>query len=75
MHLPGDALMGAPEYFVDMQADPREIADLRDAVGWNRMEEAYRRPEMRNLFEIGVRQNQGQRGATGSRVYMDRERK
>ncbi len=57
MHLPGDSVMGAPEYLMDGQAEPQEIADLRDAVGWNRMEEAYRRPEMRNLFEIGVRQD------------------
>ena len=30
MHLPGDAVMGAPEYLMDGQAEPQEIADLRE---------------------------------------------
>ncbi len=33
--------------------DPAQIADLRENVGWNRMEDALRREEMANLIEIG----------------------
>ena len=35
------------------KADPMQLADLREAVGWNRMEEALKRPALSNLFEIG----------------------
>ena len=34
------------------KAAPMQLADLREAVGWNRMEEALKRPELSNLFEI-----------------------
>lgn len=33
--------------------DPGQIADLREAVGWNRMENELRRSDLQNLFEIG----------------------
>lgn len=33
--------------------EPGQIADLREAVGWNRMEDALRREELTNLIEIG----------------------
>ncbi len=31
----------------------KEIADLRELVGWNRMEEAFSNKNMNNLFELG----------------------
>ncbi len=31
----------------------KEIADLRELVGWNRMEEAFENKKMNNLFELG----------------------
>lgn len=31
----------------------KEIADLREQVGWDRMEEAYGNKNMSNLFELG----------------------
>lgn len=31
----------------------KEIADLRESVGWNRMEEAFTHKNLSNLFELG----------------------
>lgn len=38
--------------------DPGQIADLREAVGWNRMEDALRREEQTNLIEIGFMEDE-----------------
>ncbi len=44
------------EYGLNDLVTVQEIADLRQAVGWNRMEEEYRNPKLKNFFEIACRQ-------------------
>ncbi len=41
------------EFILDKRIPPKEIADLRQSVGWNRMDRALSSAEMNNLFEIG----------------------
>lgn len=38
--------------------EPEKIADLREAVGWNRMQEVLGRKELSNLFEIGFMEDE-----------------
>lgn len=40
-------------YTTGRKLPAKEIADLREAVGWNRMEEAYTNKNLNNLFELG----------------------
>ncbi len=41
------------EFILDNRIPPHEIADLRESVGWNRMERSLSSAMMNNLFEIG----------------------
>ena len=40
-------------YTTGRKLPAKEIADLREAVGWNRMEEAFTNKNLSNLFELG----------------------
>ena len=40
-------------YTLNEPIDPSAIANLREAVGWNRMEASLRDPRMTSLVEIG----------------------
>lgn len=40
-------------YTTGRKLPAKEIADLREAVGWNRMEEAFTNKNLNNLFELG----------------------
>lgn len=44
--------MGKIEYKINNNTSAKEIADLREAVGWNRMEECYRNPLLTSYFNI-----------------------
>lgn len=41
------------KYILDKQIPPKAIADLRESVGWNRMDAELSDAKMNNLFEIG----------------------
>lgn len=41
-------------YVENARASAKEIADLREAVGWNRMEAVYNDPTMVSFFHIAV---------------------
>ena len=41
-------------YVENKSASAKAIADLREAVGWNRMENVYRNPCMTSYFHIAV---------------------
>lgn len=42
------------EYVTDKLITPNEIADLRQAVGWNRLEEELNRPDLADFLRIAV---------------------
>lgn len=41
-------------YETNPSVDARQIADLRESVGWNRMEQVYRDPRLRSFCRIGA---------------------
>lgn len=41
------------KFIFDEKIETVKIADLRESVGWNRMDEQLQDPKMHNLFEIG----------------------
>ena len=43
-------------YTTGRKLPAKEIADLREAVGWNRMEEAFTNKNLNNLFELGCQE-------------------
>ncbi len=40
-------------YTMDEKIAPQAVADLRQAVGWNRMEAELMNPQLHNSFELG----------------------
>ena len=45
------------KYEINNPVSAKQIADLRESVGWNRMEESYRDLKMTNLFHIACYEN------------------
>ena len=42
------------DYLENSVVSPKEIAGLRQSVGWNRMEEAYNNPKMKSFYHIAA---------------------
>lgn len=49
--------MGKIEYKINNHTSAKEIADLRESVGWNRMEECYLNQVMTSYFNISCYEN------------------
>ena len=45
------------KYEINNPISAKQIADLRESVGWNRMEESYKDLKMTNLFHIACYEN------------------
>ena len=45
------------KYEINKVVSAKQIADLRESVGWNRMEESYGNLKMTNLFHIACYEN------------------
>ena len=42
------------DYRIDVRIEAKAIGDLRESVGWNRMEQVYRDPRLQSFWCIGV---------------------
>lgn len=60
------------DFIENAATSAKAVADLREAVGWNRMESVYENPAMTSYYHIAVYSKKGARkGSENIRLNTD----